>query len=44
MKNTVCKDPKEFEKCVRKSLKKYETCEFPEMCSSCKINVSNDSV
>nr|XP_034185214.1 uncharacterized protein LOC117606624 [Osmia lignaria] len=43
-KNTVCKDSKQFEKYARKSLKKYETCEFPEMCSSCKINVSNTSV
>nr|XP_012137154.1 PREDICTED: uncharacterized protein LOC105662038 [Megachile rotundata] len=45
--NTVCKSPQQFKqkhcKCKREPVEKYETCEFPEVCSSCKINVSNSS-
>ncbi|XP_017892997.1 uncharacterized protein LOC108632750 [Ceratina calcarata] len=30
-------------KCVKKRVKKFGVCEFPDVCSSCKINVSNKS-
>ncbi|CAL7941997.1 unnamed protein product [Xylocopa violacea] len=45
---SICKDHQELHrikkqcwKCVKKPLKKLEICEFPEICSSCKINVSD---
>ncbi|KAK1123746.1 hypothetical protein K0M31_008441 [Melipona bicolor] len=31
-------------KCVWKPLKKFESCEFPEICSLCKISVSDNNV
>ncbi|CAK9803146.1 hypothetical protein ANTQUA_LOCUS3602 [Anthophora quadrimaculata] len=45
-----CKDRQELRrikercwKCVIRPLRKFESCEFPHICSSCKINVSDMS-
>ncbi|XP_076237451.1 uncharacterized protein LOC143181106 [Calliopsis andreniformis] len=42
----VCKDHQQLRrikekclKCIKRPLKKYESCKFPEMCSLCKIDI-----
>lgn len=46
----ICKERQELHRiktqcwqCVRGLLKTFESCEFPNVCSSCKINVSDKS-
>lgn len=44
MQNTVCKSPQQLlQQRHWKCIKPAEICEFPEICSSCKINVSTSS-
>ncbi|XP_076182861.1 uncharacterized protein LOC143154783 [Ptiloglossa arizonensis] len=48
---TICKDYQELHcikqrcwKCIKRPARKYKTCEFPQMCSSCKINEVDKSM